>query len=317
MILTAVQNTGYSLGLPLWWVSEPTKLTTGCVQGISMTLSGTPTDVFLSSYRRTESGIGLTFSTIHGILCSVYTSLTDETQTVELRNETSAGSPVRFLSGCVTLYPNTTDTDLDLTGARVCPKYVIFVDDNAPNTPQFKLVAQNSDGTEWTVGTVDVQDLTVEDSPEVAFTITSSGGVISYTGVNVAADQTLAELADTGDIFYINGTPVTSGAYIFHLPALGANSSWESEGWRVSPDSGGCIKIAMQAQTPSCVPEDYAARLSPSNYTHECPLDIAFPSGALVMDEIYDRRFNPEYEVGSGGSAGLVWDEFSQQHDVF
>ena len=294
MILNNTKTTGYSLGLPLW-ISGDTP-STGILQGITMTLQGSYTEVYLSKYTRQDNQISMTFSTSDQILCSVDATLSGEPQTFVLNRETSAGS-VRFISGAVTLYDVGGDLDIDLTGAQVCPKYIQFIPATNTSGAVLEIIDSVASGA-TVVTTAQWADIVPETSVDV--TMVSSGG--AYTASANTLSPAEITISNTSLISYVNGSKVSGGVVI----NLGS-------GWVVS-GGGICAKVGLLSDTPSCPEANYLeAKLNPGNYTHSCPLDMAFSGGVMDMSLIYKGKFNPEYESGGG----LAWNQFSSQHDIF
>ena len=315
MILTNTKNTGYSLGLPLWMPSGV--VSTGCLQGINMTLRGVYTAVYLSRYRRNGQKISMTFSTDNGILCSMSGTLDGAPHTFELTNESDNS---QFVCGSVTLYDVGGSLEIDLTGAQVCPKYIQFIQTSSAAAPVLEIIdtAENSDTT------TSVLWSTLTPTPAYGVDLSSgtSGGSIYYVAKNTEDTDPLITVGDSAAIYYINGSAVSSTG-VFEL-TLG--SSWVVSGNNI------CAKVGLLTDAYSCPDGNYIeAKLKPGNHTQACPFDIAFSGGKLVIDQVYNTRFNTEYEncVCSGGTvvsgaciggttvcSGLAWNEFSRQHDI-
>jgi hypothetical protein len=299
MILNNTKTNGYSLGLPLWLSGDSPIPSTGILQGITMTLQGNYTEVYLSKYSRQDNEVSMTFSTEDAILCSVDATLSGEPQTFALNGETVASSKVRFISGAVTLYDVGGSLEVDLTGAQVCPKYLQFIP--APATDGAMLEIINAAPGGAVVTSAPWATVTPETSVDVEITSVNSG---TYIASAIAPSPVEVIASDTSLISYINGSQVSGGSITINL----------GSGWIVG-GGGVCAKVGTLTDSSSCPDANYIeAKLNPGNYTHSCPLDLAFSGGILTMSKVYSHDFNTEYE---NGGSGLAWCEFSSQHDIF
>ena len=319
MILANTKATGYSLGLPLFWPNDPTQLSTGIIQGISISLrlptGSSPAPLYINKYSIQGSHVTMSINGA-GIICSLDVSLSDTYATYPLQGASDA-----FLAGWVGLYPQTADRLLNLQGAQINPMYVHISYDESPDFGNFtlvetpitsgetsgawmsgNLVASGAVGAATVLSSIPLQELVVADSPNVGFSSTVTSGGVVYTGIADTA-VTSAEPVDSVSIRYINGNPVSGGVYTLKLP-----DNWVVMGNEL------CARVGNPSNTPSCTTVDVIQEtLGPQNFPNENPLSVAFPGGNLNLTPIYNGtvKFNAEYENG-----GLVWSQFSSQHDA-
>ena len=308
MILANTKVNGYSLGLPLFWPENPAQLSSGIIQGISISLilpQGTvPPQLFVDKYSIYGRQVSLTINSASGIVCSLSATLSDTAAVYTLQRESSI-----FLGGWVTLYPREDNRLINLEGAQVNPMYVHAGYTADVNFGSFTLVDHTvSSGTilsTTVLSSVPLSQLAVGDSPEI--TVAQSAGVYSCS-VNSTASG--AQPVDNTNIYYVNGQPVDSGTASLPLP----------DTWVVMGNSL-CARVGNPADASSCPSVDVIQdTLGPQNFPGENPLSSAFDAdGLLNLDPIYSGsvRFNSEYEPADNPGAGLIWNQFSTQHDVF
>lgn len=298
MILTNTKTTGYSLGLPLWWPDNATQVSTGWLQGITLTLKGDPRPVFLTKYYRKDRQLSLTIADKDELLCSLNITLGSGPKSYPLQAE----STNNFISGAITFYNLTAETEVDLTGAQICPKYITFIKEAAQTRPVFTLANISDDG-KIVEETAQLSELDVESSN----TITVTGS----TELTLTAVETpILSITPAGQniLRTINGS--ISANLIF------------PDNWVIRVISDSCIAVGVVSDVSSCPDSDIISqRLNPGNYTRSCPLDLAFvddagnPTNTFNLKKIVCRRYNTEYEISSKGGAGLEWSEFSELHD--
>ena len=296
MILANTKTTGYSLGLPLYWPSDPAQLSTGIIQGLSISLLLNAEDAVpeleITKYAVQGNHVSLAISGPN-IFCSMEGDLSDAYTVYTLES-----SSPEFLRGWVGLYPDSTEKLMNLTGARINPLYIhaSIRQEVAPGVFCLRNGGQ-------VVTSTSLIGMTVKTTADVTVTSTfESGGIVYDTEVNTSV--TPAEGVDSSSIYYINGLPVSAnGEATLQLPT----------GWTVMGNKL-CARVGNPSTTPSCVATDYITEgLGPQNFAGDYnPLSAAFDDGVLNMSPIYNGtvRFNAEYEPG-----GLVWDELSAQHD--
>ena len=287
MILAQTKATGYSLGLPLWWPGNDSQLSTGWLQGISLTLTGGPYNVVLTRYRRVGKNLSLTFSVNSTLLCSLSTTLGTKPATYTLQGENP-----QFVSGYVTFYGDDSDIEeLDLTGAQVCPKYITYISPATVSTPKLQLVNMVNGEPETT--SVELSDLEVIDSPTVRGETSDKNAIFT-----VIAEPLLQPIQETSWVASING-----GGGILYLPP----------GWVVASTAPAGAKLGRTAEESSCV--DYLAQqINPNNFSIECPLSgVLDDRGNFSFQKVVCSRYNTEYE---NGGVGLAWNEFSTIHDA-
>lgn len=319
MILANTKATGYSLGLPLFWPEDPTQLSTGIIQGISISLrlpaGSVPSALYIDKYSIQGNHVTMTVNG-DGIVCSLDVSLSDTYATFPLQ-----GASDIFLAGWVALYPQNGDRQLNLQGAQINPMYIHASYDESPDFGNFTLVeapvtsadtsgawmsgniaASGIVGSTTVLSAAPLQTLRMVASPEVGLSSAFVSGDLVYTGIPNTA-VTRAEPVDSVSIRYINGNPVSGGVYTLKLP-----DSWVVMGNEL------CARVGNPSDLPSCTTVDVIQEtLGPQNFPDNNPLSVAFPGGALNMAPIYNGtiKFNSEYESG-----GLVWSQFSTLHDA-
>ena len=308
MILANTKVNGYSLGLPLFWPEDPAQLSSGIIQGISISLvlprGAIPPQLFVNKYSIYGRQISLTINSVSGIVCSLSATLSDTAAVYALQKESSI-----FLGGWVTLYPREDERLINLNGAQINPMYVHAGYSTAIDFGKFTLVGHTvSSGavTNTTVlSSVPLTQLAVSDSPEI--TVSENGGAYNCS-VNSAAIG--ATPIDNTNIYYVNGVPVSNGGATLSLP-----STWVVMGNNL------CARVGNPADTSSCPSVDVIQdELGPQNFPGENPLSVAFDAnGRLNLNPIYNgtTKFNSEYEPANNPGVGLLWNELSTQHDVF
>lgn len=327
MILANTKVTGYSLGLPLFWPEDPTQLSTGIIQGISISLV-LPTGIqapalFINKYSLSDNHLTLGIGSADAIICSLDVDLSEGFFVYPLQAEDDS-----FLGGWVGLYGISGERLLNLRGAQINPFYIHASYQNSPDFGSFTLVDNviNQSGgasTAWlsggivssgatistnVVSTAALEQLVMSDSPDVFITsnLGPDGGIVYVT--NTDSGEIVAEGVDNISIRYINGIPVSGGTATINLP-----DTWVVMGNNL------CARVGNPSNVPSCVAVDVIHEdLGPQNFPGTNPLEVAFSGGVLDLTPIYNGtvRFNADYELGSDSSAGLVWSEFSQHHDA-
>lgn len=296
MILTNTKATGYSLGLALYWPEDPSQLSTGLIQGISISLLLDPNtpipDLRITKYSVVDNHVSLSISD-GDLFCSMEGDLSDGYAIYALESTSPA-----FLRGWVGLYPNSTDRLINLVGAKINPLYIHASIRQTVDAGIFCL----RNGSQIVTST-SLIDLSVESTADVAVTSTvESGGIVYSASVNDSIIP--AESVDSSSIYYVNGSRVSGGIFQLYLP----------EGWTVMGNEL-CARVGNESTVPSCMATDYITEeLGPQNFAGNYnPLSVAFPDGStLDMTDIYNgtTKFNAAYENG-----GLLWNEFSEQHD--
>jgi len=298
MLLTQTKTTGYSLGLPLWWPDIPDRVSTGWVQGISLTLRGAPRTVYLTKYQRLNKNLKLVFSDGLGLLCSLDAKIGTKPEVYRLSSLSSD-----FIDGYVTFCgPNYAD-ELDLSGAQVCPKYITFISDSETHRKELVIVQATVSNEILSVVTADLSVLTVTNSTSVATTITND---FNYILEDVVA--TVDVVIEDNNVYTISGAPSDGvGNVLIELPS----------DWRIVKVGADHIKIGITGTRSSCPDADYInQRLSPGNFAQSCPLEAVFSTignkSILDMQKVVCAKFNTDYENGGNG---LSWDDFSTFHD--
>lgn len=299
MILASTKFNGYSLGSPLWWPNDPENISTGWLQGISLTLKGTPSAIYLTKYSRVEGDLRLIFSSDNELICSLHAKIGTRPTTYRLTPESN-----RFVDGYVTFYGPKYIEELDLSGTQVCPKYIIFMSEQSVAQKVFTLAQPTPDG-KIALTTVPVNELTLEDSDSVSISATNTIGTYSLT----ESEELIDVVTEDTNTYTISGIrPNSSGLVQIDLPA----------DWLMTKVGPSHIKIGAKGQQSSCPDADYInKKLSPGNFTRICPLEAYFTTvngeSVLDMEKIVCSKFNTEYE---NGGSGLDWNEFSSLHDA-
>lgn len=324
MILGNTQLNGYSLGLPLWKVGVTDNLSTGYIQGISITCrltSDVNPRVTLAKYSRIGNVLSMVFQ-LNGVpLCSLETNIPAEPTVFELNSESDA-----FVNGAVTLIPVTGEVFVNLVNAVVNPKFVHIV--RTPVSAGYLKLETSSD-------TIVSADLSVLQG----VTTTSYEAVMGSADLNFSRLEQFTTIAsrDTTHIYYINGSR-TGSSFILTLSGdQRAETSSECLPYWTVRGNDYCAYVGRSSWIPSCPNGNrLELELNPGNYDGPRPLDVAFSStsrvssttelgcvitsgGSYVLntDPILSGtiRFNSDYD-SANGEPGLRWDDFSQKHDV-
>lgn len=325
MILANTKNTGYSLGLPLFWPEHPDQLSTGLVDGISITLEylTAGTELSITKYAVADGRVSLTISNGAGIVCYLDAQLGTDYAVYSL-----SGTIPEFLGGWVSMYPPVEERLIDLTGARINPLYVYLCPQTTYARNSFNLYTEEivSGGlctggdTSITpvisgaiISSADLAELVVSDTADVSFTSTLTSGALVVSGTTDNG-VTSAQPIDSTNIYTVNGNPISNGGYTINLP----------EGWVVRAANGSnsgavCAQIGNTSTETSCpVGDPIVEILGPQNFAGNNPLELAFSTSGGIIEfdpaAVRAARFNAEYEEGSDGF-GLRWCEFSEKHD--
>lgn len=300
MILANTKATGYSLGLALYWPNNPTQLSTGLIQAVSLSFllpknAKIPTPE-ITKYTVADNQLSLAISWDDGF-CTMTGALSNSYTVYSLESTSE-----QFVGGWVGLYPNTEERHLNLVGAFINPLFVHVSIETPTQNPQFRL-RQGTSSTE----TIPLTSLRVSTTPDVVVTSSgdvSGGGIVYSCSANEALTPSIP--VDSSSIYYINGSAIRADGHA----SLLLPSGWTAVG------NGLGARIANPSNTPSCVAQDYIVEaLGPQNFAdHGNPLAIAFSGGSLNLAPIINGEvlFNSEYEGN-----GLRWDQFSPQHDVW
>ena len=174
MLLANTTTNGYSLGLPLWKSGDAGDLSTGYVQGISITCyTGTyaNADVKLAKYVCEDGSLSLVFQLDGEPLCSLETPVPSRSVTLELQSESE-----NFCQGFVTLAPTNT-VFKNLTNAVVNPKYIHFIPRSASGSGNIRVVTSSG-----TTASVLLTRLSVDSSYTVNANV--SGGTVTFDPVS-------------------------------------------------------------------------------------------------------------------------------------
>lgn len=330
MILANTKATGYSLGLPLFWPEHPEQLSTGLLKGVSITLCPDDSvktypdmlELFITKYSISSGRISLTIANTAGIICSLDAQLNTYYTVYPLE-----GASPWFLGGWVSLYPPTTDGNINLIGAQINPLYIYLCKQQTYTPSYFTLYKETlvsgavcgtaeATGGDVTIASavlssIPIASLTVQDTADVKFGSTWTSGALAVSGAAATA-VTSAQPVDSTSIYYINGNPISAGgSYVITLP-----EGWVVSGAHVVDGVTLCAQIGCTRTTPSCPSTDPIVDiLGPQNFAGSNPLHFAFSAigGTYKFNStaVESARFNAEYEDG-----GLRWCEFSSQHDA-